>query len=96
MADKSEMASSVWDLMPKPPGKIDQDRAFQWLAEHWKGDRECPICKTVTWGVSEDLLYLWSQERGPAYPCIVVACENCGHTLIFGAVKMGLAPNHKA
>ena len=76
-------------------GKVDRSLAIQWLEGHWKGERQCPICQASAWGVGDDLLRLWTSKHVPSYPCIVVVCNNCGYTMLFNAVRMGLLPEGK-
>lgn len=78
-------------------GWVDRDFAACWLAEHWK-DRTCPACQQNNWGILEQLVQLPVGARVPIapqeYPCVLVACRNCGHTLLFSAVRMGVVPSN--
>lgn len=78
-------------------GWVDRDFATQWLAEHWK-DRTCPTCHQSNWGMLEQLVQLPVGARVPIapqeYPCVLIACRNCGHALLFSAVRMGVVPSN--
>lgn len=69
-----------------------------WIRTHW-ADRpgHCPICGTRTWEFSEFVIQPLThvplgsvQVGGIGYPMILVICQNCGYTMQFNAVKMGV------
>jgi len=76
-------------------------KVFAWIAEKWKGPRQCPICAQERWSVQELMSRLptVSQESGinlaRGYPQILVICENCGYTLSFNAIVMQIEPADK-
>lgn len=78
-------------------GWVDRDFATQWLAEHWK-DRTCPTCHQNNWGMLDQLVQFPVGARVPIapqeYPCVLIACRNCGHALLFSAVRMGVVPSN--
>ena len=76
--------------------EIDKDKILDWLDQHWKGTRDCPICSNNRWSVSDELVELRPYRGGALvtggaiYPFIVVTCSTCGHTLLFNGVVAGL------
>jgi hypothetical protein len=78
-------------------GWVDREFATRWLAQHWK-DRTCPACRKNEWGMLEQLVQVPVGARIPIapqeFPCVLVACRNCGHTLLFSAVRMGIVPRN--
>lgn len=76
-------------------GWVDTKLATTWLAEHWK-NRACPVCRENDWGILEQLLEMPVGPRVPIapqeYPCVMIACRNCGHALLFSAARMGIVP----
>ncbi len=78
-------------------GWVELSYANRWFAEHWK-DRACPVCRRSEWGILEQLVQMPVGARVPIapqeYPCVLVACRGCGHTLLFSAVRMGIVPRN--
>jgi RNase P subunit RPR2 len=78
-------------------GWVDREFATRWLAEHWK-DRTCPACRCNDWGMLEQLVQMPVGARIPIapqeFPCVLVACRNCGHAMLFSAVRMGVVPRN--
>jgi hypothetical protein len=77
--------------------QVDDALAAQWFREHWK-DRNCPICKEVTWAMAPNFAHvpmvrIW-RNHGPvaSFPCVVLTCRVCGYTLFFNAIAMDLLP----
>lgn len=69
----------------------------QYLAEKWQPPRQCPVCGNRAWSVNDNIHFL-SELRAPAtaltrmsaIPVIVAICTNCGNSLLFNAVSIGL------
>ncbi len=66
------------------------------LHEVWKGDRPCPICITPTkWGIG-NLVEVREFNEGnhcpgaAITPLIQVKCNNCGYTVLFNAIALGV------
>ncbi|MGC2494657.1 hypothetical protein [Candidatus Binatus sp.] len=75
---------------------VDSTAANEWLNKHWK-TRNCPICGIVTWAMAPQFAHVSFARPGvvgapPSFPCVVLTCRNCGHTLFFNGVVMGLLP----
>ena len=62
----------------------------------WKGKRECPICiSRTTWAISTFVEVREFNEGnhcpGAAItPLIPVQCNNCGYTVLFNAIALGV------
>jgi len=56
----------------------------------------CDWCGENAWGVEPNLVQLKIFTRGveirgaPVYPMVLVRCGNCGHTIFFNALSIGL------
>jgi hypothetical protein len=78
-------------------GWVDRGFAARWLEQHWK-HRACPICSEREWGMLEQLVEMPIGARVPVapqeYPCVLIACRRCGHTMLFSAVRMGVVPSN--
>lgn len=78
-------------------GWVDRGFATRWLEQHWK-HRLCPICTESEWGMLEQLVEMPIGARVPVapqeYPCVLIACRRCGHTMLFSAVRMGVVPSN--
>jgi hypothetical protein len=62
----------------------------------WKGKRDCPICVSQTsWGVGSIVEVREFNEGndcpGAAItPLVQVQCNNCGYTILFNAIGLGV------
>ncbi len=62
----------------------------------WNGKRECPICNpTTAWGIGTIVEVREFNEGnhcpGAAItPFIQVQCNNCGYTVLFNAIALGV------
>lgn len=75
--------------------KPDLEKATAFLREKWKKTVVCPVCGSTEWQIHNDILRnpLWGSES-IGCPMVVVLCANCGHAMLFSAVKTGaLAPD---
>jgi len=73
--------------------QLDTQKAINWLEEHWKGNRECPVCGHNSWSISDELVEVKPYKGNllPAvYPLVAVTCNTCGYTFLFNAVVAGL------
>jgi predicted nucleic-acid-binding Zn-ribbon protein len=67
-----------------------QAKAAKWLEEKWTTDKNCPICRSINWGIS-DVVELRKFHNGMLvlndrlYPVFLVICNVCGYTLTFNA-----------
>lgn len=86
--------------MPDAEGRLtpeDKAKVSAHFARHWKGEVPCPVCKNATsWSTAEHVVqsYRWANNQfaAPTYPFIPVICTNCGHTMFFNAVVIGVVP----
>lgn len=85
--------------MPDASGNLsaaEQDKVRQWFATHWKGTVPCPICKTTKWTAAGQVLQVSrfaTDALTPGaivYAYLPVQCDNCGHSIFFDAVKIGI------
>ncbi len=79
-------------------GKAKLEKALWWIEENWVGEKSCAICGNSGWFMGEAIGEMrqmnqgsrWIPNSGPAYPLIVLSCKNCGYTLLFNAIVLGL------
>src|SRR5258706_13184110 len=69
----------------------------RWIEKHWKGEGRCPVCaENDRWQPGDHVVELRRFRPGattpgrPVQPLVSVTCMNCGHTLFFSAVVLGL------
>ena len=80
------------------PGRARIERALRWIEDNWVGQKACPICGNSGWFMGDVLGEMrqlnpnarWMPNFGSTYPMIVLSCENCGYTLLFNAIVLGL------
>lgn len=78
------------ELTPEETQKI-----VEWLDKKWT-NRVCAACGQRDWEVDKNIAAPPVYNRttyvlgGPIFPWVVVTCKNCGNSLAFSAVKMGL------
>ncbi len=85
--------------MPDSRGKLtDEDANIveSWLNKRLKSGAECQICGHSPLKIGE---YTFAPPviiggggilQKTSVPFVAVDCDNCGHTLLFSAVKLGL------
>jgi hypothetical protein len=84
-------------------GKLTQDQKAEILRRirsKWTGRRECPICGTNKWEMSPHVvssvtlrdLVSGAGAVEAMYPSVLLACDNCGNTLSFNLVILGIMP----
>ena len=79
-------------------GRGDLEKALRWIEENWVGEKDCAICGNSGWLMGEavgEMKHLnpssrWMPNFGSSYPLIVLSCENCGYTLLFNAIVLGV------
>ena len=73
-----------------------KEKLAKWLSQKWKGDISCPVCKKNNWVLYDQLWELRQFKKGgivvggPIIPLAIITCNNCGHTMHFNAIKIGL------
>ena len=66
------------------------------LSEKWPAPRRCAVCNQEAWGVSDKVFQLPEYSHpnivvgGPIMPVFAAVCANCGNTLFFNAIHLGL------
>ena len=74
----------------------DREKVRAWIDEHWKGQRECPICENSRWRIGNmvgEVQQFGGDDRfveEPVYPLVLVTCATCGYTLLFNAAVIGV------
>ncbi len=73
----------------------EMQRIIEWLQTHWVGGQHCSICGHTDWLVNDRIFHL--QEYLPefpqppvSHPVVPVICRNCGHTVYFNAIHLGV------
>lgn len=79
----------------------DQKLIVDALTPKWAGSHECPICKAIHWtlvpyvSTPMELAGLKGGIRiggGKVQPTATIVCMNCGYTMNFNLVAMGVVP----
>jgi len=79
-------------------GQVDLAAANEWLMSHWPMEKRlCPVCQVVQWSIGPSFAQIpinviGSHSSPRTNPCVAVVCGNCGNTLFFNAIVMGLLP----
>jgi hypothetical protein len=79
-------------------------KAGPWLNSKWAGLKTCPICRANSWNLPTTLVELRQFYGGDLVlgadsslqPIFPLVCLNCGHTLLFNAIVMGLVAKAEA
>ena len=78
--------------------KDDKKALEEWLKLRWKRDSQCFVCNENHWLISEHMVAPVSSGHqggfsigGPQYPQVMLICNNCGNSLYFNAVLIGVA-----
>ena len=72
-----------------------------WLQDKWKGNANCSVCLSNNWNIGGDIVTPTIfvdggiSIGGGAYPQVMSICGNCGHTVYFNAMVMGIVENPK-
>jgi predicted nucleic-acid-binding Zn-ribbon protein len=80
---------------------INPQKFLEWLNQHWKTAKICPICGNTEWLLNDKLWELREFTEGtirlggPIMPLGTVQCKNCGHTLLFNALTSGFMEQNK-
>lgn len=85
--------------MPGESGELteaEQGKVNAWLDKHWPREkRACPISGPTNWVIHNTVLefpvYSKAAIIGPTiYPIVLLYCQECGYTIHFSAVQIGL------
>ena len=81
---------------------VDPRGLVRWIEKHWKGEGRCPVCaENDRWQPGDHVVELRRFRPGattpgrPVQPLVTVTCMNCGNTLFFSAVVLGLVPEEE-
>lgn len=76
---------------------VDPRGLVRWIEKHWKGEGRCPVCaENDRWQPGDHVVELRRHRSGapapgpPVQKLVSVTCTNCGNTLFFDAVVLGL------
>jgi len=79
-----------------------KEQFLKWINEKWQGEKKCPVCKENNWIITNDIFEMyksWGTNRikigGERYPVIGLVCNNCGYTLFFNPLIVGLPMSNK-
>lgn len=82
---------------PKELTKEERDTFSDWLTDKWgQTGGKCYVCQASHWAIGPHLVTptLYSETGfwagGPSYPEALIICTNCGHTVHFNAIAIGL------
>ena len=85
--------------MPDTSGRLSPDekeKAERWLSTYWTRDNRCPISGHNNWAFGEHIVQPVASVRAgeilgvASYPQIMLICQDCGYTIYFNAVVMGI------
>jgi hypothetical protein len=80
-----------------------KQKILNWLEQKWPKDkRNCEICSTNRWSISEDIVAPIIVEEnnnlnigGKTYPQIMLICSYCGNTKYFNVALMNILKSEK-
>lgn len=74
-----------------------QQAVAEWLDKKWSGSKSCPICQTNRWNIGNfSTVGARLSDRGIitlsgyVIPAVDVVCDECGYTIRFNTVIMGV------
>ena len=78
--------------------KLDDEQiktVLSWINDRWK-THECPVCSAQNWVISETVFEMREFNPkefvvgAPVSPLVVLVCNNCGYSMAFNALKIGV------
>jgi predicted nucleic-acid-binding Zn-ribbon protein len=88
--------------MPDSEGRLSDDEkktVKSWIEGKWTQESaDCPICGRNDWNIGEHVAEMPAlgktmvAAKRATYPHVALVCLNCGHTLLFNAVVIGIVP----
>lgn len=80
--------------MPLDSSQLDIVK--QWIESH-SPILNCSGCGGIEWAIQNELAFSLLVEprdgsisRNKGYPMVTVTCKNCGYTVFFNAIQMGI------
>ncbi len=66
----------------------------------WKKSKECSVCGEEKWNLSDKIFAIShfgpeDQKNKQLYPVVVLTCANCGNSLFFNAMSLGISFDKK-
>ncbi len=89
--------------VPDQSGNLSESekkKAQDWLRERMPAALTCSVCNTQNWILADHVVAPPIFGRGlvlggTAYPHVMLICRQCGHTVFFNAVMMGLVEKRR-
>ena len=78
----------------------DAKKALDWVDSKWGIQKKCFVCNKDDWSLSDTYGMLPTGGKGnvrlgSSFPYIVLTCLDCGNSVFFNAVIIGLLPSGK-
>jgi len=73
-----------------------KERLLENLTKKWPEPRVCSVCHKQQWTITDKVFEIREFHRGglvvggPMVPVIAATCSNCGNTLFFNAILLGV------
>lgn len=66
------------------------------INKRWKRSKECSVCGEIKWNMSDNVFTLpqvgpGGQAGKKVYPVVVLTCGECGNSLFFNAMSLGIS-----
>lgn len=66
------------------------------IDKKWKKSKECSVCGEMKWSMSDNIFSLpqfgpGGQAGKKVYPAVVLTCGECGNSLFFNAMSLGIS-----
>ena len=80
-------------------GLSEEDKTIikDWMKDKWREGANCSVCGVNNWQVGDHLVASPIAPKsggmvigGSVYPQVMSICTNCGHTVYFNAVVIGV------
>jgi hypothetical protein len=85
--------------MPSLTGELTKEeleKARAWILSHLKEGFACPVSGTSAWELAPHYVQyvtgILTRAGNISYPMVMLTCKDCGFTMFFNAVKIGLLP----
>ena len=92
-------ADDEWRGMdPVVARELRRDAAAEWIRKKsTAAGRECPVCQTSVWTVTDvqevrPFSHVEAAYGGLVIPVFLLVCDNCGYCRMFNAIKAGVVP----
>lgn len=78
-----------------------KEKVLKSLTQKWPEPRVCSVCHQQQWNVSDKVFEIREFHGGslvvggPVVPVIAATCTNCGNTLFFNAILLGVVRSER-